>query len=125
MLTGIRNIIIINGLVGLYYLYITVTFMQQKLAWGPGIAPVIGIGFTLTAVVLLWRQRLAWQITRVLIYILALVIAVWAVLLLVDGALFKVPVNLLLYFLFAFYLIGVRGYLSTDQVRASYNAPAA
>ncbi len=117
---GIRNIVIVNALLGLYYLYVALTFYQRKQALGPGVAPIIGIGFTLSAILLPWRQRIVWKVARALIYVLALTIAVWAVLLLVDGGLFKVPLSLLLYFVLVFYLIGVRGYLATDPVRTLY-----
>lgn len=111
MLAGIRNLIIINSLLGAYHLYQAITHYQAKGAWN--ITLVIAIGFILAALPLFLRMKLVWSSVRIVIYALALVTGLACFLDLVNSYFLVAALNLL----YTFYLLGARGYLGTTPVR--------
>jgi hypothetical protein len=118
MLKGIRNILIINTAVALlcvasFYLPLSAE------GWGEiRNALVLSAAlFIFSAVILIIRFWLVWHFVRILCYVSALLFGLYFISLLGKGYLFTVPIYTLLFSLFGFYFIGVRGYLNSDHVR--------
>ncbi|MFV1982189.1 MAG: hypothetical protein ACC657_01505 [Thiohalomonadales bacterium] len=121
MLTGIRNICIINSVVAIllvlnFYLPITADAWVEV-----RIALVITAGlFLLTGPILLIRIRFIWHFVRIMCYINALILVLYFISLVGKGYLLSLPVYILLFLLFGFYFIGERGYLNSNTVRDVY-----
>jgi len=121
MLKGIRNILIINLLIaGLSVL--NFYFPMTTEGWKEiSTVLVITAGlFLLSGPVLLIRIKIVWYSVRVLCYANALFSVLYFISLVGKGYLFTLPMHTLLFVLFGFYFIGVRGYLSSDVARAAY-----
>jgi len=121
MLTGIRNILIFNcaiALLGVLNFYIPISadgWDEVRTA----VVIVAGL-FLLSGPILFVRIRLVWHFVRILCYINALVLVLYFISLIGKGYLLSLPVYTLLFLLFGFYFIGLRGYLNLDAVRVVY-----
>lgn len=125
MPSGIRNIVVINGLVTLYY-FVTYYLLpseakQTAMAWAQ---LLMGTAFLLTGASLLIRHRIIWQVIRIFCYVWALLLAFIFLSAVIEGALWTYPIRLLLLLLLVVYLIGMRGYLNENHVRAHYGVMA-
>lgn len=121
MLTGIRNICILNTSIASLSL-LNFYFPMSADGWSEiRAALVITAGlFLLSGPILLVRTRLIWHFVRVLCYVNALVLVLYFISLIGKGYLFSLPVYVLLFLFFGFYFIGVRGYLNNNEVRIVY-----
>ncbi len=121
MLVGIRNIFITNSVIAVFcavnfYLPITADgWIEVRSA----LLITAGI-FVFTAIIMLVRFWLVWYFIRVLCYANALVLVLYFISLVGKGYLFSLPVYTLLFVLFGFYFIGVRGYFNSEDVRVVF-----
>ncbi|MFV2060837.1 MAG: hypothetical protein ACC653_09130 [Gammaproteobacteria bacterium] len=121
MLKGIRNISIANSTIAIlsllnFYLPITAEGWKEI-----SVVLIITAGlFLLSGPVLLIRIKPVWYSVRVLCYANALFCVLYFISLIGKGYLFTLPFYTVLFVFFGFYFIGVRGYLSTNDVRAAY-----
>ncbi len=121
MLKGIRNITIIN--ISVVILSVLNFFLPITAEGWSEIRVVIVITaalFLLTGPVLFIRIRVVWYYVRILCYASALFSVLYFISLVGKGYLFTLPFYTLLFVLFGFYFIGVRGYLSSEVVRVAY-----
>ncbi len=116
-----RNILITNSVIAVFcavnfYLPITADGWTEVRT-----ALVITAGlFVFTTIIMFVRYWLVWYFIRVLCYANALVLVLYFISLVGKGFLFSLPVYTLLFVLFGFYFIGVRGYLNSEEVRVIF-----
>ncbi|VAW96056.1 hypothetical protein MNBD_GAMMA22-839 [hydrothermal vent metagenome] len=125
MLVGIRNILIINTVVALFcvlnfYLPLSADgWVEIRTA-----LVITAALFAFNAVLLVFRFWIIWHFARVMCYASALVLVLYFISLVGKGYLFSLPIYTLLFIVFGFYFIGVRGYLNSDSVRAAFGIQA-
>ncbi len=125
MLVGIRNILIVNTAVALFCLanfYLSLS-ADGWLEIRTALVVTAGL-FAFNGVLLFFRFWVVWHFARVMCYASALVLVLYFISLVGKGYLFSLPIYTLLFILFGFYFIGVRGYLNSDGVRVAFGIQA-
>ena len=90
--------------------------------FNPALALAAAVWLSLGPMLLI-RKSAIWRMSRPLIYAFALGLAVMVIFAITDGALLRNPVIIGLQILVVVYLIGLRGYLNGNPVRAYYRVP--
>lgn len=120
---GIRNIVLINGTVAIFYALAFVLHYRTHVVFEMRVLPVAAAFVALiTGPVLMLGSVLVWRIVRILCYAFALLTSMFVVTAFFKGFILSVPIQIALLIVFNIYLIGVRGYLNSDVARAYFKA---
>ena len=114
---GIRNIVLINGAVAVFYALAFVLHYRTHVVFEMRVLPVAAAFVALiTGPVLMLGSVLVWRVVRILCYAFALLTSMFVVTAFFKGFILSVPIQINIY------LIGVRGYLNSDVARAYFKA---
>jgi hypothetical protein len=120
---GIRNIVLINGAVAIFYVLAFVLYYRTHVVFEMRVLPVAAAFVALiTGPVLMLGSVLVWRIVRILCYAFALLTSMFVVTAFFKGFILSVPIQIALLIVFNIYLIGVRGYLNSDVARTYFKA---
>ena len=118
---GVRNIVLINGIVAVIYVLAFVLYYRTHTVFEMRVLPVaVAFVALITGPVLVLGSVLVWRIVRILCYVFALLISIFVVTAIFKGFILSVPIQIALLIVFNIYLIGVRGYLNSDVARSYF-----
>jgi len=121
---GVRNIVLINGIVAVIYVLVFVLYYRTHTVFEMRVLPVaVAFVALITGPVLVLGSVLVWRIVRILCYAFALLISMFVVTAVFKGFILSVPIQIALLIVFNIYLIGVRGYLNSDVARDYFKIP--
>ena len=120
---GIRNIVLINGAIAVFYVLAFFLYYRTHVVFEMRVLPVAAAFVALiTGPVLMLGSVIVWRVVRILCYAFALLTSMFVVTAFFKGFILSVPIQIALLIVFNIYLIGVRGYLNSDVARAYFNA---